>query len=148
MVLIWLLISGSFCMHLDEVKTRGFSKLVKSYSSWHRWLWTWPLHVQFHAHDCSSRFVTVQDRRHLLLTTIWSHSVSPALSSSCPPQTVCAPLYMIDWLLVKSISVFLLNMYPCWWMAPVYAVLFLFMFIHILINSATAVSVVFLISIV
>lgn len=66
---------------------------------------------------------------------------------SAPTQTMCVTLYMIERLLVKSISVLLLNMYLYQSMAPVYAAVLLFMFIHTLINSANAVSAVFLISI-
>lgn len=69
----------------------------------------------------------------------------------CKPSgvspTVHVTPYTIERLLVKSISVFLLNMYLNQSMVPVYAAVFLFMFIHTLINSATAVSAVFLISI-
>lgn len=38
-----------------QVKTRGFSKFVKSYSTWHHRVRTWPLHSHFHTHDHKAR---------------------------------------------------------------------------------------------
>lgn len=36
----------------EEVNTQGLSKFVKSYSTWHSQVRTWPLHVHFHIRNC------------------------------------------------------------------------------------------------
>lgn len=118
-------------MQQEEVRRKVVFRFAKSSSTWHHYVKTWPFYTHFTPNTAK--------------TTVSAHCLLQTRVN--PGQIVCVTLYMIEWLLVKSKLLVLLNMYLHQSMAPVYATRFLFMFIHTLINSATAVSAVSLISI-